>query len=167
MAISPVSDLILDVARAADPQKATAASRALAADAPASSGFSSSNFSSVLNQAQSPVDLSRYAYHNAGLDAAPPKSPEQKAAIGLESVLLKSFVDEMIPKDEADVFGSGVAGDVWRSMLADKIADEMAKSGALKISERLFATHQDLLQSSTVDKIKPSLAPIVPTHTKI
>jgi Rod binding domain-containing protein len=162
MAISPVSDLILDVARAADPQKATAASRALAADAPLPS-----DFSSVMTQTQATVDIGRYAYRNPGPVVSPEKTPAQKAAVGLESVLLKSFVDEMLPKDAADVYGSGVAGDVWRSMLADKIANEMAKSGALKISERLFATHQDLLQTSTVNKIKPSLAPIVPTHTKI
>jgi hypothetical protein len=167
MAISPVSDLILDVARAADPQKATAASRALDAGASAASAPTSGGFSAALSQAQSSVDMGRYAYHNPGPIVSPAKTPAQKAATGLESVLLKSFVDEMLPKDAANVYGSGVAGDVWRSMLADKIANEIAKSGALKISERLFSTHQDLLQASTVNKIRPSPPPVVSTHTKI
>ena len=72
-----------------------------------------------------------------------------KAAVGLESVLLKNFVDQMLPKDAVGVFGGGVAGDVWKSMLSEKIANEVAKSGSLHLASRLFATHQDLLQSNT------------------
>jgi len=71
-----------------------------------------------------------------------------KAAIGVESVLLKSFVDQMLPKDAVNVFGGGVAGDVWKSMLSEKIANEVAKSGSLKFASRLFETHPDLLHSN-------------------
>ena len=85
------------------------------------------------------------SYQNPALFGARTELPERKAAVGLESVLLKNVIDQMLPKDAVDVFGSGVAGDVWRSMLSDKIANQIAKSGALKISDRLFATHSDLL----------------------
>jgi hypothetical protein len=149
MAISPVSDIILDVTRAADPQKASAASRALSAEGP-----SRTDFSTTLTRAAPPVDAGNYAYRNPGLTIAPAMTPARKAEVGLESVLLKSMIEEMMPKDAPDVFGSGVAGDVWRSMLSEKIANEVAKSGALKIADRLFATHQDLLQPSTVNKIQ-------------
>jgi hypothetical protein len=63
-------------------------------------------------------------------------------------VLLKNFVDQMLPKDAVAVFGEGVAGDVWKSMLSEKIANEVAKSGALKLADRLFETHPDLLHST-------------------
>ncbi len=155
MAISPVSDLILDVARAADPQKASAASRALAA------GDGGAGFSAALSQTQGAVDAGGYAYRNGGQQLSQAMSPAKKAAVGVESVLLKSFIDEMLPKDAADVFGSGTAGDVWRSMLSEKIADQVAKSGALKISERLFASHPDLLKPSTVGKL-PAPAALAP-----
>jgi hypothetical protein len=163
MAISPVSDLILDVAQAADPQKASAASRALAAGA----SSTATDFSATLAQMAQPVDSSRYAYHNPTPSISQAMTPARKAEIGLESVLLKSMIDEMLPKDAADVYGSGVSGDVWRSMLSEKIANEVAKSGALKIADRLFATHQDLLTPSTVNKIRPAEAPLVETKIKI
>ncbi|PPQ38569.1 hypothetical protein CKO16_09770 [Rhodoblastus acidophilus] len=162
MAISPVSDLILDVARAADPQKASAASRALTSGASAPA-----EFSTALTRAAPQVDSSRYAYREPASTLTPAMSPARKAAIGLESVLLKSMIDEMLPKDAPDVYGSGVAGDVWRSMMSEKIAEQVAKSGALKIADRLFATHQDLLQPSTVNKIRTAAPPLVETKIKI
>jgi len=160
MAISPVSDLILDVARAADPQKASAAARTLNA------GAASENFSATLSQAAPAVDMSNYAYRNPAASITPAMTPARKAQVGLESVLLKGMIEEMLPKDAAEVYGSGVAGDVWRSMLSEKIADEVAKSGALHIADRLFATHQDLLQPSTVNKIQPA-PPLLDTRMKI
>jgi hypothetical protein len=54
----------------------------------------------------------------------------------------------MLPKDAVNVFGGGVAGDVWKSMLSEKIANEVAKSGSLKFASRLFETHPDLLHSN-------------------
>ena len=47
----------------------------------------------------------------------------------------------MLPKDAPGVFGEGAAGDMWRSMLSEQIAKQIAKSGALGLSRRLFATH--------------------------
>ncbi len=145
MAISPASDIILDVARAADPQKAMATTRALAGASAEASGA----FAATLDG----LPAARTALPDFSYRAATPvlqkaETPQHKAEIGLESMLLKSFVDQMLPKDAADVFGSGVAGDVWRSMLSEKIADQIAKSGALKIGERLFATHKNLLHST-------------------
>jgi hypothetical protein len=79
-------------------------------------------------------------------------------------VLLKSFIDQMLPKDAVEVFGGGVAGDVWKSMLSEKIADEVAKSGALQIGQRLFATHPDKLQSlgNKIPDASPSAPPTAP-----
>jgi len=140
MAISPASDIILDVARAADPKKAMAAARALAASpdgAPADFESAIMSFSGASARALS--------YRNPTSVLPAPETRESKAAVGLESLLLKGFIDQMLPRDAAAVFGAGVAGDVWRSMLSEKIADQIAKSGALKIGARLFVAHPDLL----------------------
>jgi len=48
----------------------------------------------------------------------------------------------MLPKDSSNVFGQGTAGDMWRSMLAEQVAQQIAKSGALGLAKRLFATHE-------------------------
>ena len=55
----------------------------------------------------------------------------------------------MLPKDAGSVFGEGTAGDVWRSMLSEQIARQIAKSGALGLSRRLFATHPVLPSSAS------------------
>lgn len=145
MAIAPASDIILDVARAADPQKAAATTRLLAA----ASADASSHFAVALDRLPGPATLPDLSYQNPVRSTiASARTPERRAEIGLECLFLKSFVDQMLPKDASNVFGTGVAGDVWRSMLSEKIAEQIAKSGSLKIGEKLFATHRDLLHSS-------------------
>jgi Rod binding domain-containing protein len=144
VAISPASDLILDVARAADPRQAMATTKVLVG----ASGDVSGDFVAALDRLPSSAALpSGMSYKNPVAALTEKQTPARKAEIGLESMLLKSMIDEMLPREASDVYGSGVAGDVWKSMLSDQIAEQIAKSGALKIGERLFATHQNLLQS--------------------
>ncbi len=56
--------------------------------------------------------------------------------------MLNSFVGELLPKDTGEVFGQGTAGDMWRSMLAEQVSTQIAKSGKLGLARRLFATHE-------------------------
>jgi Rod binding domain-containing protein len=64
-----------------------------------------------------------------------------QARVQFEAVLLNSFVGEMLPKDAPEAYGQGLAGQMWRSMLADQVSRQIAASGALGIAQRLFATH--------------------------
>ncbi len=57
-----------------------------------------------------------------------------------EALILKQFVEAMLPKDTESVYGSGFTGSAWKSMLADKIAAVIAKRGSLGIAKELFAT---------------------------
>jgi Rod binding domain-containing protein len=68
-------------------------------------------------------------------------SRARKAETKLESVVLSQFIGEMLPKDAPGAFGQGYAGDMWRSMLAERVADQIAASGRLGIAQRLFASH--------------------------
>jgi hypothetical protein len=43
----------------------------------------------------------------------------------------------MLPKNATNVYGKGTAGEVWRSMLAERIGEELAKSGQVGVAERL------------------------------
>src|SRR5579871_4285537 len=47
-----------------------------------------------------------------------------------------------VPKDTGSVYGQGYAGDMWRSMLSEQVSRQIAKSGTLGLSRRLFATHE-------------------------
>src|SRR6202020_3652029 len=73
-----------------------------------------------------------------------------KARTQFEAMMLNSFVSEMLPKDTGEVFGEGMAGDMWRSMLAEQVSTQIAKSGKLGLARRLFATHEVGLHSGRV-----------------
>jgi flagellar protein FlgJ len=54
-----------------------------------------------------------------------------------ESFVLRSFVEGMLPDDNSSYFGTGTAGKIWKSMLAEQLGDEMARDGGIGISEML------------------------------
>ncbi len=147
MAIDPSTDIIVDVIKAADPQRAAATAQRLGAlgNAPAPGA---SNFSAALDQTARLPDVKAapapYAADaRARLSAvnAPGADKAARVQVEFEAVLLNSFVSEMLPKTTSNVFGQGLAGDMWKSMLADQISRQVAKSGALGIGKQLFATH--------------------------
>ncbi len=147
MAIDPSTDIVLDVARAADPARLAAVQERLSALA-STRVASPADFTAALQSAESAAGSVKAAvgaasnmrarFADATLMGA---QRAHKAEVQFESVLLNSFIGEILPKDAPDAFGKGVAGDMWRSMLAEKIADQLAGNGALGIGRRLFATH--------------------------
>ena len=147
MAIDPPSDVVLEVLKAADPARAAATTQRLNALAGAGAA-ETGDFSETLAQTARPAPpaspllpgmpdaRSRLA------DAAFAASDKAaKAQVDFEAVLLNGFVNEMLPKDGSATFGQGLAGDMWKSMLADQVSRQIAKSGALGIAKRLFAAH--------------------------
>jgi peptidoglycan hydrolase FlgJ len=150
VAINPPSDIVLDVVNAADPARAEAVAErlnALSANA-ASAAAASGDFTKVLDDAtQSAAGTRSVATGMANARAQLMKKDlfeaekTKHAKVELEATLLNNLVGEMLPKDAPGVFGQGSAGDVWRSMLGEQIAHQIAKSGELGIADRLFATH--------------------------
>lgn len=56
--------------------------------------------------------------------------PAQK----FEAFVLQSFIQEMMPDTAEGVYGSGLAGDFWKSMMAEKIAEQVAERGSVGIA---------------------------------
>ena len=137
MAISISSDLLLDVARAADPGRVAKASAELnngvpvgdVADVAGTTPRRSPSFSSYLNQQ---VSMRMPA---AGSNA--PLSPEKKAANELETLLLQQMIETMLPKSDGPAFGKGTAGAVWRSMMAEHVARQVTASGEINLAQIL------------------------------
>ena len=156
MAIQPPSDIVLDVARAADPERAAAVARRLTGlAAPADATDAGADFSAALDQANPAPSTASAPIAGAFdmrarlADTAQAQSDKAKQAqVQFEAVLLNSFVSEMLPKDTPEAYGQGLAGDMWRSMLADQVSRKIASSGALGIGQRLFATHPMTASSS-------------------
>jgi peptidoglycan hydrolase FlgJ len=165
MAIAIVSDLVLDVVRAADPERAKiaqaglqrgAADKALAAE-----------FADVVNLVRSNESISHRAGKpsSAGENGIPAlneiarrTSPKEKAYEQFEATVLRSFVEEMLPKSTENTYGEGTAGGVWRSMQADFMSQELAKSGGIGIAAslaRLDHSKTQALSGAHLNSISP------------
>ena len=146
MAISPPSDLLLDVARAADPAKvreATAKLARLAADPAASNeGFGKALAAAKADgAAPSPARASTPALlpGTAGSlrAAAHPKTDAYKK---FEAVLLQTFVESMLPKDD-ESFGDAASAGIYRSMMAEQLATQIANAGGIGIAKAIEKAH--------------------------
>ena len=54
-----------------------------------------------------------------------------------ESFALRSFVESMLPSEASNFFGSGTAGNIWRSMMAEQIGEQIARAGGIGIAETI------------------------------
>ncbi|MFE0019040.1 rod-binding protein [Mesorhizobium sp. NPDC059054] len=124
MAISPPSDIVLDVARAAEPMDVEAARAALTKRA----GGASVAFSVDADMGSRP----------AGAPAGTDRSQEFKR---FEAMVLQTFIQNMLPKDAESVYGKGLAGDMWKSQLAEHMADVMAERGGIGIARSMLVDH--------------------------
>lgn len=144
MAIILPTDIVLGVANAADPQKVRVAVERLQKERLQNvSATGKADFQTLVTQSASPtpkVALSNNTTVPAGLPWAGAQH-QDKGKLGtfgkLEAFVLQTFVQAMLPKDGQTFFGKGTAGAVWKSMLAEKLANELAKSGQIGLAKRL------------------------------
>ncbi len=136
----PSVDIVLDVARAADPERYREAVqrltelRSAAAETPAASAPAASTTD------QRPAPFVRMIEANT-VRQEPARPRTRLNAYGqFEAFLLQTFVQSMLPKNAANVYGKGTAGEVWRSMLAERIGEQLAKSGQVGIADRLASS---------------------------
>ncbi len=50
---------------------------------------------------------------------------------------LASLIEDAMPTDAVSYYGSGVAGGIWKSMLAEQIGKQMAKAGGIGLATQL------------------------------
>ncbi len=143
MAIAPPSDIILDVAQAADPQRLQAATSKLARMA-AGGGVASDSFDLHLTSAAAGKPSSNGLAATTLLRTTPAiqtqsGSPYRK----FEAMVLQSFVENILPKDD-NLFGDAASADMCRSMLAEQLAGQLAKGGVLGIAKMIKGAHPPL-----------------------
>ena len=126
MAISPPSDLVLDVVRAADPGDVREAHRKLLAKSSEATG---TNFEPL---AARPV--------GARVQAGSGNVPEAHRAF--EAMVLQSFIKSMLPDEAENLYGSGTAGDIWKGMMAEQLGKALAEGGGIGIAEQLSGQRQ-------------------------
>jgi Rod binding domain-containing protein len=62
-----------------------------------------------------------------------PSAKAGKAQKSFESFALQTFIGSMLPKENNKMFGTGNAGKMWQSLLAEKLAEQITASGRLKL----------------------------------
>ncbi len=133
MAISPPSDIVLDVARAVDPAGMAAAKLQLEKRSQSVASVAAT-FPEV---GQKNMAGARFASDNiAGKTDAASKTYKK-----FEAVVLQTFMKSMMPKDTEAVFGKGLAGDMWKSELAQQLGTVLADRGGIGIANRLLKAH--------------------------
>ncbi|MGF0537356.1 rod-binding protein [Agrobacterium sp. ES01] len=154
MAISPPSDLVLDVVRAANPFETQAAQEQLKASRAA---FAATSLAEKGAGFESAVGILNDAASKAGLGKIQKAAPEDMPKVyqQFESVVLQTFVKEMMPDDTESVYGKGNSGEIWKSMMAEQIGEVMSKNGGIGIAEQMYRDmlavkrHEDTVNVST------------------
>lgn len=121
MAVEFPSDLILDVARAADPVRArkTVAALSGGVDAPASAGSAARTPGAQFTRAAQTKDVGSVAKQ-------------------FEAFLVTNMVSTMMPGDDDEgYFGGGFAGGVWKSMMAEQIANQAVKTTDFGVASKI------------------------------
>ncbi|SJZ82238.1 rod-binding protein [Consotaella salsifontis] len=136
MAITPPTDLVLDVMRAAGPDASDALASRLGRVGPASTtatadqalAFNETMKSEAKAAAPASSDILPLGHHESRK-----ASPYEK----FEAFVLRSFVESMLPSEESGFYGDGAGANIWRSMMAEQVGDQIAKDGGIGIAEML------------------------------
>jgi len=128
LAISPPSDIILDVAKAVEPSGIQAARAALA------------------NRTASAAPAGTFSLTEADITGGVARQPDKTSAADasmkkFEAMVLQTFIGNMMPKNTESVYGKGMAGDMWKSMMAEHLANQVAEAGGIGIAKTVMRDH--------------------------
>lgn len=121
MAISPPSDIVLDVARAADPEDIRKA------------------HADLMNRIGGGEASFEVASHAPARTTKPADGSESFKRF--EAMVLQTFIQNMLPRDAEGVYGKGFAGDMWKTQMAERLADTVAERGGIGIARALASAH--------------------------
>ena len=127
MAIKVASDLVMDVMRAAEPQRLAAAK------------------SRLVGKSVEKIDVAS-SQPAATATATKVSAKEHKAHQQFEAAMLRSFTEQMMPKEASSFYGEGTAANIWRSVQVDVMSQNLAKAGGIGIA--------DMLDNASVAKSK-------------
>ncbi|MGG7516294.1 rod-binding protein [Allorhizobium undicola] len=153
MAISPPSDLVLDVVKAADSSSMAAAQERLqsarAATQAASLNEKNAGFDMAMNTMSSAASKAGLGNASTAIKAADIPKPYKQ----YEGVILQNFVQSMLPKDSEAVFGKGNAGEIWKSMLAEQIGNTIAERGGIGIAKQMYSEELSRVRPKGVQNV--------------
>ena len=135
MSISPPSDIVLDVARAADPARYREAVARLGTTKP-TEPFSDTLTDVALREPAPPKPAAREAAATKTTDD-PKARKTAETYRAFEAMTLATMLQSAMTSSTSSFFGEGLAGDTWKSLMVEKIAEQMAKAGGVGIADTL------------------------------
>jgi flagellar protein FlgJ len=152
MAISPPSDIVNDVARAADPARYQAAAQKLLDGASPVGGASFEDAVKAAGQPLMAAGADIYTLRNSLRNDAESveATKAKKAHQDFEAFVLQTFVESMLPKDAENTYGKGSAGSIWKSMMAEQIGAQLSRAGGIGIAKHILGAPK---VSVTPDKV--------------
>jgi hypothetical protein len=156
VSIQPPSDIVLDVAQAADPAKSMAATQKLLRGA--APGDVDTAFSNVMENVSVPMDKTASLKTQLGLmnartalnQTSNADDVRTKAYQGLEALVFQNLFETTLPHDTS--LGDGMAGNVWRSMMAEQLGKQTAKMIDLGLFPKADGAHASELHKSLRQK---------------
>lgn len=145
MSIFPAGDIVSGVAHAADPRKLAVAMKRLDDAARTAAPLDTSRFAAAIAATSSAASTGARPQASATpalqltiREAAP---TSEAAGRKFEAFILQNWLEALLPKEESGYFGSGGAGNVWRSMMAEQLATQIATAGGVGIQRLLHLNH--------------------------
>jgi peptidoglycan hydrolase FlgJ len=139
MAISPPSDILSEVARAADPTRHQAATQSLLQGASPLGGPSFEDTVREVSARPMSSGADIYQIRNSlRSDSQSAAAKAKKTNQEFEAFVLQTFIESMLPKDAENTFGKGNAGSIWKSMMAEQIGAQVARAGGIGIADHIL-----------------------------
>lgn len=89
----------------------------------------------------------------------------EKTRVAFEAVTLRVFVERMLPQAASRFSGTGSGGAVWRSMLGEKIAEQIAASGRVRLLPRSATPPQALAKCEGLGTRKTGPSNTIHNHS--
>lgn len=154
MAISPPSDLVLDVVRAADPASVQEAQAKLKSQR---ASFEATSLADAGNGFGAAVGiLNRDSAVPAAAGGAATSKAVPETYRKFEAMVLQNFVKSMLPAQSEEIYGKGTTGEIWRGMMAEQIGDVIAKGGGIGIAASLMKDNEKKNAGGDIGRIDPN-----------
>lgn len=148
MAISVNTDLVLDVLRAGNPQRAAIADANLQTKKTSSFEIAAAGEKFATELVVKTTVVVPDSLADMRQQFAKPNIDESFKKF--EAVILEQFVKDMLPQDSSAVFGEGTAGDIWKGMMAEQIGKAVAKGGGIGIAQQLQSRSESADQTAKI-----------------
>ncbi len=144
MSISPPSDILLDSLRGVDPavrnasvEKLRKFSQTIITPVNGEPSFKSQVAKAQVNGLPFHAHSALTDMRNDALIRQTPRTSAKTAMQQFEGAFIKNFIETMQPTKTSSLYGTGTAGSVWQSFMADAVSKKISEAGGVGIAKSI------------------------------